>query len=531
MADISPRDSSCQCWPASVARGRCSFKLPPDIILLICEFACDMPTDYLGTALVNRDFSDQVSILMRSMAGSWAPAESNNQETSGAYEPLTLSSFDATVPGLYLSVKPPHFHVLQDDLFIAYFALWSELRLGQAASYRLSSLEISEAATQASCWERGPGGVTWRVGKSWGPGISSGLPIQQSRSSPHPSGFLFCRACHTAILSPSLIESDQYQGGLGPAFLSLGSINSVYSHDSGYETQYTTGVYVVCDVKCKNCAVLLGKKYLISRDPSNKYKEGKILMEQALLETPGCCKTGQRTAESRAMGGFAFPGLAGFRSPPIPRETISGPVPPSPPSTLFCSPCLESIKKGVAAGILSSTDNLNDRAATCALLFLLEKESFLLSATPGKPSLRRRISALVARIFSGEEGGDNVGLCIGKRLGRLGQLEFNWERALRGVETSGKSVGVNVACILKGLASGYLWGGGKDLSGLANRLGGEGRGVLVETAWAAAATDENEEGFISEVEPTNCLLSPRSPAAARRSALLFLRKIEGNADE
>ena len=144
-----------------------------------------------------------------------------------------------------------------------YFAGWSSLHIGQPPAY-----------------------VSWR---SSGP-------------------CYYCRNCKSCILPKADVESDQYQGGLGPAFLARSLVNCRIHEDHPYSTQFTTGLYVVCDFHCINCDAALGKKYLQSQDASNRFKVGKFLVEQTLLEPSRCC------LKSSLPTGFCLPCLLRARA-------------------------------------------------------------------------------------------------------------------------------------------------------------------------------------------------------------------------
>lgn len=51
------------------------------------------------------------------------------------------------------------------------------------------------------------------------------------------------------------------------------------------ERNMTTGRHVLRDFSCKNCEEVLGWKYDKAFEPSELYKEGKFVMEAALIQT------------------------------------------------------------------------------------------------------------------------------------------------------------------------------------------------------------------------------------------------------
>ncbi|XP_060704109.1 protein yippee-like 2 isoform X1 [Hemiscyllium ocellatum] len=87
-------------------------------------------------------------------------------------------------------------------------------------------------------------------------------------SQPHCSGFgITCR-------------SDQsFQGSQGRAYL----FNSVVNVGCGpaEERVLLTGLHAVADIYCENCKTTLGWKYEHAFESSQKYKEGKYIIELA----------------------------------------------------------------------------------------------------------------------------------------------------------------------------------------------------------------------------------------------------------
>lgn len=45
----------------------------------------------------------------------------------------------------------------------------------------------------------------------------------------------------------------------------------------------TTGMHVVCDVFCLGCMACLGWQYVCAFEKSQKYKEGKVILERACV--------------------------------------------------------------------------------------------------------------------------------------------------------------------------------------------------------------------------------------------------------
>lgn len=97
-----------------------------------------------------------------------------------------------------------------------------------------------------------------------------------------------CCRCKVPILRSRDIVSANYHGGWGPAFL-VNQVCNVSVERNSYPATFTTGGYTVCDFSCSACRLTLGKKYVDARDPPNRFKVGKYLLEQTLVFLPGCC--------------------------------------------------------------------------------------------------------------------------------------------------------------------------------------------------------------------------------------------------
>ncbi len=72
-----------------------------------------------------------------------------------------------------------------------------------------------------------------------------------------------------------------FRGQHGKAYL----FNSVVNVDAGHaaERNMTTGRHVVRDITCRRCGDTVGWKYDKAYEVSEKYKEGKYILEAELL--------------------------------------------------------------------------------------------------------------------------------------------------------------------------------------------------------------------------------------------------------
>ncbi|XP_044051931.1 protein yippee-like 1 isoform X1 [Siniperca chuatsi] len=79
--------------------------------------------------------------------------------------------------------------------------------------------------------------------------------------------------------SDGLHETESFQGSQGRAYL----FNSVVNVGCGpaEERVLLTGLHAVADIYCENCKTTLGWKYEHAFESSQKYKEGKFIIELA----------------------------------------------------------------------------------------------------------------------------------------------------------------------------------------------------------------------------------------------------------
>jgi hypothetical protein len=73
-----------------------------------------------------------------------------------------------------------------------------------------------------------------------------------------------------------------FRGSRGPAYLFTGCVN-VICNERSREEHFTTGRHVVCDIFCGCCMNLLGWKYIVAYESSQKYKEGKYIIDKSAI--------------------------------------------------------------------------------------------------------------------------------------------------------------------------------------------------------------------------------------------------------
>ncbi|EIM20472.1 yippee-domain-containing protein, partial [Wallemia mellicola CBS 633.66] len=95
------------------------------------------------------------------------------------------------------------------------------------------------------------------------------------------SGAFGCVKCKTHLAALEHLESHAFQGQTGRALLFSNVVNYVLS--KAEDRGMTTGVHTVADLQCRRCNLQLGWKYIFAYDESQKYKEGKYILEKARI--------------------------------------------------------------------------------------------------------------------------------------------------------------------------------------------------------------------------------------------------------
>jgi len=105
-----------------------------------------------------------------------------------------------------------------------------------------------------------------------------------------------CAVCGIHLTSHDSIVSKAFQGRHGRAYL----YSDVVNVDTGPTENrlLLTGLHVVCDIYCNACDTRLGWKYVEAFEESQKYKEGKFILEKAMMIKEEELK--RRTAEREA---------------------------------------------------------------------------------------------------------------------------------------------------------------------------------------------------------------------------------------
>lgn len=90
-----------------------------------------------------------------------------------------------------------------------------------------------------------------------------------------------CAQCRTHLTSHDDIISKSFHGRHGRAYLFDQCVNVTIGPSE--ERRLITGLHSVCDIFCKRCKTLVGWTYQKAYESSQKYKEGKFIIEKINL--------------------------------------------------------------------------------------------------------------------------------------------------------------------------------------------------------------------------------------------------------
>eukprot|EP01083_Nonionella_stella_P059592 155919_1 len=90
-----------------------------------------------------------------------------------------------------------------------------------------------------------------------------------------------CGECRTHLTSHDEIISKSFHGRHGRAYLFDQCVNIITG--PAEDRPLITGLHSVCDIFCKRCNTLIGWTYARAYEPSQRYKEGKFIIEKINL--------------------------------------------------------------------------------------------------------------------------------------------------------------------------------------------------------------------------------------------------------
>lgn len=90
-----------------------------------------------------------------------------------------------------------------------------------------------------------------------------------------------CAGCDTYLTNRGELISTRFTGATGRAFLFNRVVNLSFSEVQ--DRVMLTGRHMVRDVSCKNCGTKLGWIYEFATEENQRYKEGRVILERALV--------------------------------------------------------------------------------------------------------------------------------------------------------------------------------------------------------------------------------------------------------
>ncbi|XP_022901715.1 protein yippee-like 5 [Onthophagus taurus] len=90
-----------------------------------------------------------------------------------------------------------------------------------------------------------------------------------------------CYKCDTFLTNRNELISTRFTGATGRAFLFNKVVNLTYNEVQ--DRVMLTGRHMVRDVLCKFCGVKLGWMYEFATEDNQRYKEGRVILERALV--------------------------------------------------------------------------------------------------------------------------------------------------------------------------------------------------------------------------------------------------------
>ncbi|KAG4087286.1 Yippee/Mis18 [Neocallimastix lanati (nom. inval.)] len=90
-----------------------------------------------------------------------------------------------------------------------------------------------------------------------------------------------CAKCKTHLSQSGEIISKSFQGYTGKAWL-FNRVVNIFQGECENRNM-TTGIHKVADIYCSNCKLNVGWKYIKTYENSQKYKEGKYILEKRLV--------------------------------------------------------------------------------------------------------------------------------------------------------------------------------------------------------------------------------------------------------
>ena len=96
-----------------------------------------------------------------------------------------------------------------------------------------------------------------------------------------------CKSCKAHLARVEAIVSRSFHSRSGKAYLFDAVVNVSWRSGEAEERIMTTGKHMVHDIHCNKCLRVVGWRYERAFEASQKYKEGKFVLERAKLNQRG----------------------------------------------------------------------------------------------------------------------------------------------------------------------------------------------------------------------------------------------------
>ena len=96
-----------------------------------------------------------------------------------------------------------------------------------------------------------------------------------------------CKSCKAHLARVEAIVSRSFHSRSGKAYLYDAVVNVSWRSGEAEERIMTTGKHMVHDIHCNKCLRVVGWRYERAFEESQKYKEGKFVLERAKLNQRG----------------------------------------------------------------------------------------------------------------------------------------------------------------------------------------------------------------------------------------------------
>ncbi|XWS10028.1 hypothetical protein CRYUN_Cryun39dG0040500 [Craigia yunnanensis] len=90
-----------------------------------------------------------------------------------------------------------------------------------------------------------------------------------------------CKFCRTHLALPDDLVSRSFHCGRGKAYLFNNAVNITIG--AAEERMMQSGMHTVADIFCCCCGQIVGWKYEAAHEKSQKYKEGKLVLERGRI--------------------------------------------------------------------------------------------------------------------------------------------------------------------------------------------------------------------------------------------------------